>query len=418
MSQNGLNVDKIITETTENLKINDNENGEDKSETDKSKSTENLNIDPKQRKKIDKFIDSTFRKSGLNALPSFEDKFYALAEKYSELLDASKIKDIAVKEGSKTMQMVIKQRDQLQNDCSKAILAKNKLEDLCRELQKHNKAIREENLSRIKDEEEKRREIATKFQAAIDEMNQQLNSNTERNASVLHENEQLAVKFKTLSEQFELREQHYEKIMKHKDLENQLMNAKFQQSELRVAEIGEKVKKYEEYIANLNKKCEYHMSSEAQLKAQLAVYTEKYEEFQTTLNKSNDVFNSFKTEIDKMNKKVKKFENETTQWRNKYENANKALLKELENREALEKESKKRQLRADTMEQLSRTLQTERTTLLLKIKELEKPVSPQDVHEVTPEAQPVDETEPKGQAEVSASNESVQTQAAVETASS
>ena len=87
-------------------------------------------------------------------------------------------------------------------------------------------------------------------------------------------------------------------------------------------------------------------------------------------------------------------------------------------REALEKESKKRQLRADTMEQLSRTLQTERTTLLLKIKELEKPVSPQDVHEVTPEAQPVDETEPKGQAEVSASNESVQTQAAVETASS
>ena len=32
-----------------------------------------------------------------------------------------------------------------------------------------------------------------------------------------------------------------------------------------------------------------------------------------------------------MNKKVKKFENETAQWRNKYENANKALLKELEN---------------------------------------------------------------------------------------
>ena len=119
--------------------------------------------------------------------------------------------------------------------------------------------------------------------------------------------------------------------MKHKDLEVELANAKLQQSELRVAEATERSKaeksivninimntrcfffyfnfalnccnKYENHITELNKKCEFHIETEKQLKAQLSMYTEKYEEFQTTLKKSNQVFESFKTEMDKVNKR-------------------------------------------------------------------------------------------------------------------
>jgi hypothetical protein len=60
-----------------------------------------------------------------------------------------------------------KQHDQMQNEVNKAMLAKDKLESLCRELQKHNKQIKEENVNRLKEEEERRKEISTKFQVHL-----------------------------------------------------------------------------------------------------------------------------------------------------------------------------------------------------------------------------------------------------------
>ncbi len=62
-------------------------------------------------------------------------------------------------------------------------------------------------MNRTKEEEEKRKEISNKFQAAIDEINQQVNSNTERNNSLIQENVQLAGKLKTLLDQYDAREQ-------------------------------------------------------------------------------------------------------------------------------------------------------------------------------------------------------------------
>ena len=68
------------------------------------------------------------------------------------------------KETEKSINNYIKQRDLMQTESNKSLLAKNKLESLCRELQKHNKLIKEENLMRITKEEEKRKEITLKFQ--------------------------------------------------------------------------------------------------------------------------------------------------------------------------------------------------------------------------------------------------------------
>ncbi|CAL8329403.1 unnamed protein product [Boreogadus saida] len=53
---------------------------------------------------------------------------------------------------------------------------------------------------------------------------------------------------------------------------------------------------------------------------------DKFEEVQSTLAKSNEVFTTFRQEMEKMAKKIKKLEKETTQWRNKWESNNHALL--------------------------------------------------------------------------------------------
>ncbi len=80
------------------------------------------------------------------------------------------------------------------------------------------------------------------IKSAIDEINSQVNSNTEKNNGLIQENLQLTTKLKGLLEQYEAREQQVEKLIKHKDLENQLANAKFQQSELKLAELTERHK--------------------------------------------------------------------------------------------------------------------------------------------------------------------------------
>jgi len=46
-------------------------------------------------------------------------------------------------------------------------LVKEKLESLCRELQKQNKLVKEESIQRLEDEEKKRKEISNKFQVFL-----------------------------------------------------------------------------------------------------------------------------------------------------------------------------------------------------------------------------------------------------------
>ena len=57
----------------------------------------------------------------------------------------------------------MREKDQLQADHTRAMMAKSKLESLCRELQKHNKIIKEESIKRAKEDDEKRKEISAQF---------------------------------------------------------------------------------------------------------------------------------------------------------------------------------------------------------------------------------------------------------------
>jgi hypothetical protein len=161
----------------------------------------------KQKKKLNKLADSILKKANGNfKLNSIEEKYYAIVQQYLDLQEQNKKLQLNTKETEKTVANLSKHRDLIQTDYNKALFAKDKLESLCRELQKHNKLIKEENLQRIKEEEEKRKEITTKFQAAIDEINQQVGSNSEKNTQLLTENQQLTGKLKNLIEQYEVRE--------------------------------------------------------------------------------------------------------------------------------------------------------------------------------------------------------------------
>ncbi|XP_076338552.1 uncharacterized protein LOC143240266 [Tachypleus tridentatus] len=308
----------------------------------------------------------------LTSFSSAEEKLMALCKKQIEVLEDQRTLEAKLKQTERHVLQVIKEKEQLQAEHNRTVLAKSRLESLCRELQRQNKAVKEDSLSRIREEEEKRKEVAGKFQATLNDITNLMQDNQQRYSKQREENGELAQKLKSLVDHYEMWEKHMEKVVRQKELESQLAKAKLAKASIELKQeresyLNEK-KQLLESVSELQKRCAELSSNELKLRSELVLYTNKYEEFQTMLAKSNKVFTSFKTDMDKMSKKVKNLEKETSQWKMKWENSNRALIDM-----ASEKQKQDQQLivahqRILTLEKLCRALQTERNQLQSQLK--------------------------------------------------
>ncbi|GAB1303263.1 Gamma-taxilin [Apodemus speciosus] len=350
----------------------------------------------------------------LNTLSTPEEKLAALCKKYADLIESSVALVVVelpiwtklaldnfcnpfleesrnVQKQMKILQkkqaQIVKEKVHLQSEHSKAILARSKLESLCRELQRHNKTLKEENMQQAREEEERRKEATAHFQLTLNEIQAQLEQHDIHNAKLRQENIELGEKLKKLIEQYALREEHIDKVFKHKELQQQLVDAKLQQTTQLIKEADEKHQREREFLlkeaTESRHKYEQMKQQEVQLKQQLSLYMDKFEEFQTTMAKSNELFTTFRQEMEKMTKKIKKLEKETIIWRTKWENNNKALLQMAEEYKAF-------QIKLERLEKLCRALQTERNELNEKVEVLKEQVSTKaaDGDLVSPATQP------------------------------
>ncbi|KAF4013996.1 hypothetical protein G4228_005273 [Cervus hanglu yarkandensis] len=270
----------------------------------------------------------------LNTLSTPEEKLAALCKKYAELLEEHRNSQKQMKLLQKKQSQLVQEKDHLRGEHSKAVLARSKLESLCRELQRHNRSLKEEGVQRAREEEEKRKEVTSHFQVTLNDIQLQMEQHNERNSKLRQENVELAERLKKLIEQYELREE----LLKEA-VESQRM-------------------------------CELMKQQETHLKQQLALYTEKFEEFQNTLSKSSEVFTTFKQEMEKMTKKIKKLEKETTMYRSRWESSNKALLEMAEEKTLRDKELEGLQVKIQRLEKLCRALQSERNDLNKRVQDL------------------------------------------------
>ncbi|XP_072272839.1 gamma-taxilin [Pyxicephalus adspersus] len=318
----------------------------------------------------------------LNTLKSPEEKLAALCKKYADLLEESRNFQKQMKILQKKQSQVIKEKVHLQGEHSKAILARSKLESLCRELQRHNKTLKEDNLHQAREYEEERKEATAHFQMTLNEIQAQMEQHDVYNAKLRQENADLGDKLKKLIEQYALREEHIDKVFKHKELQQQLIDAKLQQTTQLMKEAEERHQRERDFLLNeateTRQKFEELKQQETQLKQQLSLYMDKFEEFQTTMAKSNELFTTFRQEMEKMTKKIKKLEKETIVWRTKWENNNKALLQMAEEKTVKDKEHKALQVKLERLEKLCRALQTERNELNKKVEGLQDQVSDGD----------------------------------------
>ncbi|MEE6469669.1 hypothetical protein FKM82_008716 [Ascaphus truei] len=315
----------------------------------------------------------------LNTLRSPEEKLAALCKKYADLLEESRNFQKQMKILQKKQAQVVKEKVHLQSEHSKAILARSKLESLCRELQRHNKTLKEENLHQAREYEEDRKEVTAHFQMTLNEIKVQMEQHDVYNTKLRQENVELGDKLKKLLEQYAMREEHIDKVFKHKELQQQLLDAKLQHSTQLMKEAELRHQREREFLLNeateTRHKFEELKQQESQLKQQLSLYMDKFEEFQSTMAKSNELFTTFRQEMEKMTKKIKKLEKESIVWRTKLENNNKALLQMTEDKTVRDKEYKAMQLKLERLEKLCRALQTERNELNKKVEVLQDQVS-------------------------------------------
>ncbi|XP_069582033.1 beta-taxilin [Ranitomeya imitator] len=333
------------------------------------------NKDQKQDKKMLKGLgkEAALLAQSLNKLNTPEEKLEALAKKYSGLLEEHRTEQKQMKQMQKRQIQLIKEKDQLQSEQNKAILARSKLESLCRELQRHNKTLKEETIQRARDDEEKRKEITNHFQITLAEIQSQIEQQSERNTKLCQENAELAEKLKSIVGQYEVREEHLDQIFKQRELQQKLVDARLEQAQELMKEAEEKHKREKEFL--LTQAAEWKLQTkmlkdqETVLKTQITLYSERFDEFQSSLTKSNEVFTTFKKEMEKMTKKIKKLEKDTNTWKTRFENCNKALLDMIEEKTMRAKEYECFVVKIERLEKLCRALQEERIELYKRIKD-------------------------------------------------
>lgn len=181
--------------------------------------------------KIDGQIDRMVRSLGSSGATA-EQKVLILAKQVVEAEREASRRAALARQHEKGLEQVQREKENLQKEYNKGVLMRDKLEQVCREQQKLMKSIKSECTSRIREEEEKRKETQAHFQKSINDIFTTLGKNNEENAKLKEANLEMTKKFKFLAEQYELREQQLGKINEQIHLEAQLNEAKLAKTKM------------------------------------------------------------------------------------------------------------------------------------------------------------------------------------------
>ena len=108
---------------------------------------------------------------------------------------------------------------------AKVLAVKDKLEVLCRELQKANKAVVADAKASAAAEAAKRGALSDKFESGLGDLSEKLDAHAADRGASLKENEELRQHLRKLIERGDLQEAHLRKAKETFDLEKQLMEA-------------------------------------------------------------------------------------------------------------------------------------------------------------------------------------------------
>lgn len=334
-------------------------------------STRKRTKEDRSKKKDDKRPAEQYSKI-LSHVSSPEDKLDVMCKKYSQAIDENRRLSLALKHSEKKVELLLRERDQLQVERSKSIMTRKRLENLCRELQKQNKIVKNESLQRVKEQEEIRKDLSEKFQGGLAQITTLMNQNIEKNAKMYEENLEINKKFKAVYEQVEQKEQQLLKVHQQMKLDLQVADAKL--AKVKMEATAEKETLLKEKQQLLLKMTEYQtqirelQTTEVGLRSEISMYTDKYDEFQNALNRSNKIYGEFNVEMEKMTKKLYALEKETSLWKQRWANSHDALLAMAADKQSRDGEIAMLSKKLTLLQDLCKMFQCERTKLLAQLK--------------------------------------------------
>ncbi|VDL63883.1 unnamed protein product [Hymenolepis diminuta] len=205
-----------------------------------------------------------------------EDKLIALFKKLQFANSENSSMSSKLKQADKRLLSISAERDQYLDSFNRVSVQKDKLESLCRELQKQNHLIRDQSIAMAESEDQKRKEVADRFQSGINEIQTQLNDYLEKNNALRGENQMLAEKLHKFIEDHEKREEYVQKLLKSRELETKLAEAKATQariaSEQALLQEQRETQRYREECEALKQRFDAHQVVEEKLKEQVVIY--------------------------------------------------------------------------------------------------------------------------------------------------
>ncbi|CAH0040645.1 unnamed protein product [Clonostachys solani] len=251
-----------------------------------------------------------------------------------------------------------KERDNGRSELSKTVGLKEKLEKLCRELQRDNNKMKNENKELQTTQKRNTVSWDEKYATLLSKLEgyQEEKDTPQRQVVDMEMEELFRVRFKSFIDQYELRELHFHSLMRTKELEVQYHMARAER-EKKVAESeGTKARHLQAQVQAFTK-------TENELRNQLNVYVDKFKQVEDTLNNSNDLFLSFRKEMEDMSKKGKRLEKENESLKRQKEATAANIIRMAEERqdwkkktEAAERKSEKLMSIIQAMQQQGRSV--------------------------------------------------------------
>ncbi|PSS00856.1 myosin-like coiled-coil protein-domain-containing protein [Coniella lustricola] len=215
-----------------------------------------------------------------------------------------------------------KEKDSARSELTKQNGLKEKLEKLCRELQKENNKLKNECKTLTDNQRRNESSWDEKYSQLLQTLEdyQEDKENPRKQVVDMPLEDLFKARFKSLIDQYELRELHFHSLMRTKELELQFNLAKYDREKKNAeAEAGR--------ARQLNAQVQTFSKTEAELRNQLNVYVDKFKQVEDTLNNSNDLFLTFRKEMEDMSKKTKRLEKENENLKRKHEKMNSNIFK-------------------------------------------------------------------------------------------
>ncbi|KAK0652923.1 myosin-like coiled-coil protein-domain-containing protein [Cercophora newfieldiana] len=254
-------------------------------------------------------------------------KIEHLTKRCSDLLSEMKRHERESIKNKKRGDQLQKDKDNTRNELNKTTSLREKLEKLCRELQKENNKLKNENKTLSDTQVRSQNSWDERYSGLLRRMDdyQEEKDNPRKQVVDMEMDDFFRQRFKSLIDQYELRELHFHSQMRTKELEVQFNLARFEREK----------KNYESELTRshkLNTQVQTFSKTEAELRQQLNVYVEKFKQVEDTLNNSNDLFLTFRKEMEDMSKKTKRLERENETLKRKHDQVNGNILKMAEER--------------------------------------------------------------------------------------